>query len=79
MITTINSSTAAANANWPVETLAVIPIVLFLLLILQRGLIAGMRGPRVKWIEQAITVAAVPLLLILFTTATVRILALVSR
>ena len=79
MITTINSSTAAANANWPIETLSIIPIILFLVLILQRGLISGMRGPRVKWIEQAITVAAVPLLLILFTTATVRILALLPR
>ena len=79
MTTLINPSTASANANWPMETLAIIPIVLFLVLLLQRGLVSGMRGPRVKWIDQAIYVAGLPLALIFIASAIVRILAVLPR
>ncbi len=79
MITTINPSTASANASWPIDTLAIIPIILFLVLILQRGLVSGMQGPRVKWIDQAITVAAVPLVLIFVVTALMRLLSLLPH
>ena len=79
MITTINSTTASANASWPVETLAVIPVLLLLVLLLQRGLASGMRGPRVKWIDQAIYVALVPLALIFLTAAVMRVWSLLPR
>ncbi len=79
MITTINQSTASVNATWPIETLAIIPIILFLALILQRGLVSGMQGPRVKWIDQGIIVAAVPLVLIFVATAIARFASLLPR
>ena len=49
------------------------------MLILQRGLVSGMQGPRVKWIDQAITVAAVPLVLIFVVTALMRLLSLLPH
>ena len=74
MVTTVTASTSAAVATIAVGSLAIVPIMALLVLLIHKETASGLAGPSATRLSRALGIALIPLTIVFLATLVLKLI-----